>query len=282
MSSPKQIVVLMTTHNRSSSLERALDSLQGSALVANVIVRVFVSNSGAQAVRHKTPESQQIFSVHELTVPENSFWAKGMRLAWEAFMASHVNSDFILWLNEDTFLDSSALTTLLRVSEESGNRVIVVGSTKSRTQTFTYGGKIRTGPLLRLHFKDILPDDHNVRTCQTFNGNCVLIPMAVDAKVGGFPRNYTHQRADLAYGLLAEEAGIPSIVAPGYVAECEENLTHPKYRDLTGRGLMTRLRFFSNPKMGPLKEHMSFCLRFGGVLGILYGLAPIARSLIAR
>ena len=282
MSSPKQIVVLMTTHNRSSSLERALDSLQGSALVANVIVRVFISNSGAQAVRHKTPESQQIFSVHEFAVPENSFWAKGMRLAWEAFVDSKVQSDFILWLNEDTFLHKSALSTLLQVSEVSGHQSIVVGSAQSRAQGFTYGGKIRNRPWLRLHFTDVEPHETLTRTCQTFNGNCVLIPKGVDVRVGGFPRNYTHQRADLAYGLLAEEMGIDSLVAPGYLADCEENLTYPKYKDLIGMGLMARIKFFSNPKMGPLREHVAFCLRFGGVLGILYALAPIARSLIAR
>lgn len=282
MARKKQIVVLMTTHNRSNSLELALRCLRNSARVAQIGIKVIVANSGSETIRTPGSEIPQDFSVYERVVPETTFWAKGMRASWDEFAARRYECDFILWLNEDTFLHRSALKILLDVSDRSANRSIVVGSTSSRSKSHTYGGQKRMGSFLRLHFQQVVPDKYQARTCQTFNGNCVLIPSSIDRDLGGFPRNYSHIRADLAYGLLAEKRGVPAIVAPGYVAECEANLEYPSYLSLRGQGLAPRIKFLSNPKIGPLSEHIKFCLRFGGILGPLYALAPIARILVAR
>jgi GT2 family glycosyltransferase len=282
MTPKKQVVALMTTHNRSDSLELALHCLRNSARIAKVGVKVIVANSGTQKIKFPEAAKPRDFAVYEKLVPETTFWAKGMRASWEEFAASRIKADFVLWLNEDTFLDKSAIATLLNVANQSLNQSIVVGSTRSRSKSHTYGGQKRIGNILRLHFQKVVPDEYKTRTCQTFNGNCVLIPSKIDKELGGFPKNYSHVRADLAYGLLAGKRGVSSIVAPGYVAECEENLDYPSYRDLRGKGLFSRIKFLSNPKIGPLNEHIKFSLQFGGVLGPLYSLAPIVRILLAR
>jgi GT2 family glycosyltransferase len=282
MGASKQIVVLMTTHNRKESLKQALDALQNSARFADVSVRVYVANSGLQTMDYTHLESGTKFSVVEIPLAETSFWASSMRAAWEAYEKSGIPGDFILWLNEDTFLDDSGLQVLLRTAEESGREKIVVGSTRTRNHDYSYGGKKRAGGFLKLHFQDVLPLEDSTTECDTFNGNCVLVPSTIDDSLGGFPKGYSHLRADLAFGLLAHQRAIRSIVAPGFIAECEHNKSYPKYKDLAGASLLTRLKFVGDPKVGPLSEHIRFSLRFGGILGPLYAVAPILRSLIAR
>jgi GT2 family glycosyltransferase len=254
MTAKWQIVVLMTTHNRKESLKKSLDSLLESAKVANASVRVFVANSGSQALDYSGTENESRFSVVEIALPENSFWASSMRAAWEMSAESRSAADFVFWLNEDTFLGRTALQVLLRTAEESGLEKIVVGSARTKNLKPSYGGKKRAGSLLKLHFKDVLPHEDTATECETFNGNCVLVPSAIDDDLGGFPRGYSHLRADLAFGLLALKRGIRSIVAPGFVAECELNTSYPKYRDLVRASLLTRLKFVNNPKVGPLSE----------------------------
>jgi GT2 family glycosyltransferase len=282
MSPTKQIAVLMTTHNREECLERALESLRVSAGIAEVVVKVFVANSGSPPTTKFPQDPDSKFSVIDIEAPETSFWASSMRLAWQGYMESKFKSDFVLWLNEDTYLDGSGLETLLRVADEGRGEIIVVGSTRSKNRGYSYGGKNRVNGLLRLHFVDVMPHDNSVRECLTFNGNCVLIPSKVDASLGGFPDGYTHLRADLAYGLLAAKKKFRTFIAPGFVAECEANGAYPQYRELALVKLSMRLRFLSNPKVGPLPEHIKFCLRFGGIAGFFYAVAPVVRSLLAR
>lgn len=279
-----RIVTLMTTHNRRELLQQALDALYVSAKVAGASVRVIIANSGSQSLQYAVPETAEDieFSVVEKTVPETSFWANGMRSAWEANNQTGTGVDFILWLNEDTILEETGLRRLLQAAEANGRREIIVGSTKSREGKFSYGGKNQAGKFLRLHFRDVFPNEDTPKPAETFNGNCVLIPSEIDKRLGGFPKGFTHLRADLAYGLLAKRRGIKSLVASGFVAFCEPNTAYPKYQDLAGAGLSARLTFVRNPKVGPLSEHIRFCLRFGGVLGPLYAFAPFIRSLVAR
>jgi len=282
MNRTKQIAVLMTTHNREECLQRALESLRVSAGIAEVVVKVFVANSGSLPTAKFAQDRDSKFSVIDIEAPETSFWASSMRLAWQGYKESKFNSDFVLWLNEDTYLDGSGLKTLIRVADQGRGEIIVVGSTRSGNREYSYGGKNRANCLLRLHFVDVMPHVNSVRECLTFNGNCLLIPSKVDASLGGFPDGYTHLRADLAYGLMAAKKKVRTFIAPGYVAECEPNASYPTYKDVALLDFKKRLEYLSDPKAGPFLENVKFSLRFGGFMGPFYALAPVLRSIVGK
>jgi GT2 family glycosyltransferase len=253
-----------------------------SAGIAGVVVKVFVANSGSPPTTKFPQGHDSKFSVIDIEAPETSFWASSMRLAWQGYKESKFNSDFVLWLNEDTYLDGSGLETLLRVADEGLGEIIVVGSTRSKNRGYSYGGKSRVNGLLRLHFVDVMPHVNSVRECLTFNGNCVLIPSKVDASLGGFPEGYRHLRADLAYGLMAAKKEVGTFIAPGFVAECEPNYSHLAYKDLAPLDVKSRIKYVSDPRVGPLLEHIKFSLRFGGIMGPFYAVAPVLRSIMAK
>ena len=281
MTRTKQIAVLMTTHNREDCLQRALESLRVSAGIAEVVVKVFVANSGSMPTAKFAQDRDSKFSVMDIEATETSFWASSMRLAWQGYKESKFKSDFVLWLNEDTYLDGSGLKTLIRVADQGRGEIIVVGSTRSMNREYSYGGKKRVNCLLILNFGDVMPDVNSVRECLTFNGNCVLIPSKVDDSLGGFPEGYTHLRADLAYGLMSAKKEVRTFIAPGFVAECEPNYSYLTYNDLTHLDIKGRIKHLSDPRVGPFLEHIKFSLRFGGIMGPFYAVAPVLRSIMA-
>lgn len=282
MRSKTRVSVLMTTHLGGFPLESSLEALRVSTELADVVTTVYLANSGTTQTGMSSRFRSERMTINEIEVPSNSFWANSMRVASEAANRDVFWSDYTLWLNDDTFLEPQAVQTLIAVSKSLSDLAIIIGSTRSKASVFTYGGKQSRNGLFRLHFQDVLPDQTQLTQCQTFNGNCVLIPTSIDQSLGGFPKGYSHLRADLAFGLKADKKKIRKYVAPGYLAECEANSTYPRYVDLKSSSVASRLKFLSSPKVGPFRDHVRFSLTFGGVLGPLYALAPVIRSLFAK
>jgi GT2 family glycosyltransferase len=277
-----RVAVLMTTHSGGFPLDRSLQALRVSTELADVVTNVYLANSGTSQSGILSRFRSERMTINEIRVSSNSFWANSMRLASETSIRDIFGSDYTLWLNDDTFLEPQAIHTLIDVSKSLSDLAIIVGSTRSNASVFTYGGKKRRNGLFRLHFQNVLPDQTQLTKCETFNGNCVLIPTSINQSLGGFPKGYSHLRADLAFGLKADKKKIRKYVAPGYLAECEANSTYPRYVDLKNSSVASRLKFLSSPKVGPFRDHIRFSLTFGGVLGPLYALAPLIRSLFAK
>jgi GT2 family glycosyltransferase len=277
-----RVNVLMTTHSRGLLLSECLNALSTSARVADVALTVFLANSGtSQSGLLDTHLSERV-NIIEIQVPSDSFWANSMRVASEVSWVKESESDYVLWLNDDTLLEPKAIRTLLDASLGLDNQAIVVGSCKSLANEWSYGGKRRRGKILRLHFDNVWPSSDSLVKCDTFNGNCVFFSRSVDHRLGGFPKGFSHHRADFVFGLMASKKRISSFVAPGYLARCEVNLTYPNFNELKGKGLRKRLHFISNPKVGPFGEHLSFCLKYGGLLGPVYALHLLVRAFVSK
>lgn len=113
--------------------------------------------------------------VHIINGNGNLFWNRGMHTAWEEAAKNHY--DFYLWLNDDTFVYSNMLTSLLQAAKEKGNEAIIVGATQSIDhQTTTYGGRLENG--------EIPKPNGELVSIHHFNGNIVLIPHYVYDKIG--------------------------------------------------------------------------------------------------
>jgi GT2 family glycosyltransferase len=273
-----KLAVLMTSHGNNVNCETALSALDEALQRAGINAVVFLANS-SKTIFGTTNPYKSLY-IDEFSTSNDTFWAKGMRLAWERCLRHHEIFEKILWLNDDTKINTDgfmrANSELLEVQDS-----IIVGACVGKDGAASYGGYTRKSMLLPLHLNKMKISDLK-QPCDTFNGNFVLLGFELFKKLGGFPSGYSHLRADIHFGLVARKARIPAYVASGFVGECEFNLGYFKYGQGRGYGILERIRMLNDKKFGPLAEHISFSLKHGGILGPLYALSPIVRMILGR
>ena len=195
------------------------------------------------------------------------YWNGGMRLAYLATI--ELPFDDYLWLNDDTMLDPQALSTLWACREQCSTRCpglpcIVVGATRGLVpDTTTYGGWriVRRWPLQE--FSNI-PAAPQPQPCDTFNGNCALIPRAIAQRLGNLEARFIHSLGDLDYGFRAVAAGFPVWQAPGTVGVCPRNVPAPLPPDVV-RSVRRRLQHLCGAKQVPPKAWFVFVRRNYGI-----------------
>lgn len=272
----KQIAVLITCHNRCDTTLACLHALyQQNASFDVFLVDDGSSDGTSDAVKTNYPE------VNIFEGDGYLYWAGGMRLAFAE--AINHGYDYYLWLNDDTLLEPQALNGLLNIHHDlskSGNlNSIVIGSTKDPvTGQPTYGGAVQSKLWYTKKFEFVEPGQ-NIQKCETFLGNCVLIPNSVASKVGNIDSVFIHTMGDLDYGLRAGKLGCSIWVAPGFMGTCSRNSLSGSWAD-TNLSLYKRLRKAFQPKGFPLKAWTTFCKRYSGIFWVFYWPLPYLRSVI--
>jgi GT2 family glycosyltransferase/glycosyltransferase involved in cell wall biosynthesis len=278
---PATIAALLTCHNRREHTLACLASLRVAA-VPGITVDVHLVDDGstdgtAEAVAAAYPEVEINRGSGDL------FWGLGMRFAFTRAMPTH--PDYLLWLNDDVVLDPDALERLLAAYAAlcAGRQPlsIVAGSTRDpQTGATTYGGVRRTSLLRRMAFAQVAPTD-TPQSCDTMNGNVVLIPRSVYSVVANIDERFAHAMGDFDYGLRARSAGCQVFLAPGYVGTCNVNPLVGTYLDAT-LSRRERLRQVASPKGLPVAEWAAFCRRYGGPLWPALALSPYVRMMARR
>lgn len=213
------IAILLTVHNRREKTLLCLKNLFGQEMPEGYGAEVYLTDDGCtdgtpEAVRAQYPQ------VHIVQGDGTLFWNRGMYKAWEE-AAKDKDYDFYLWLNDDTFLYGHAIQTLLREAAEKDNQSVIVAPIRSQKDgSATYGGQ-KGGKL-------IVPDG-SLQECDTFNGNCVLIPRHVFKKVGNLDWTFRHAIGDLDYGYRVKKAGLHNYVSSDYLGTCEKNPRLPAW-----------------------------------------------------
>lgn len=209
----KQIAVLLTVFNRKDCTDKALYHLFQSKMKEDISIDVYLTNDGCtdrtpEMVRHKYP------SVVIIHGDGNLFWNRGMYLAWQE-ASKNKDYDYYLWLNDDTYLQESAVMKMLENSYSKQDKAIITGATKSAiTNECTYGlHDNKTDKLL-------LPNG-TLQKGTNLNGNVVLVPKYVFHILGNLDPHYHHAGGDTDYGLRAKEKGIDVLLSTDYVGFCE-------------------------------------------------------------
>jgi GT2 family glycosyltransferase len=211
------------------------------------------------------------------------FWNGGMRLAWQ--QASQWRHDFYLWLNDDTFLHRDAVQTMLgayaRGLKLNGRAAIVVGATEDDAGRASYGGERQKNRWLFTLTLTMLEPNGQLQACDTFNGNCVLIPLSVAEALGNLDGGFVHAMGDTDYGLRARRLGVPIWLAPCFVGRCVND---------SGRGfipigertsLAAQWKNMFAPKALPWRPWKILCRRHAGVLWPIYWLWPYLKMSVA-
>lgn len=257
---PYRLAALIAAHNRRETTLRCLESLYCQPSEAFALQTYLVDDGSgdgtSDAVRARFPQVRLLSGNGAL------FWNGAMRLAWSAAMEER--PDLVLWLNDDTFLRPAAvadLVALYRREAENDPRTIVVGRTKSAAGDITYGGYRRAGGFSKLRFRRLSATESD---CDTFNGNCVLVPACAVDELGMLSERFRHAFGDNDYGLRARRAGYRIVELKEAVATQEANL---RYQKQTQKLSLSNWRFiFFHPKGVPLREWYWFCREHGGTL----------------
>lgn len=137
----------------------------------------------------------------------------GMHLAFATAIGR--SFDYYLWVNDDTMISDDAVSRLLSCAENLKNTGIIVGSIFDPvTGALTYGGVSRPIGWKRTHFERVAPRVSDALTCETMNGNLVLIPSCIVVSIGNVDEKFPHSMGDYDYGLRARESGYSVWVAP--------------------------------------------------------------------
>ena len=279
-----RLATLLTCYNRKEKTLACLKALYSQSIIENVEVDVYLVDDGCtdgtgDAVRSTFPE------VKVLEGDGNLFWNGGMRLAFSEAVKKEY--DFHLWLNDDTLLFPSfvrvAVDTWRKLKQEHGCEAIVVGSTQDRqTSDHTYGGVVRQSRWRPMRFTLLQPKD-TLQPCDTFNGNCVLIPSVVFKAVGNLSIAFTKMmNGDYDYGFRAKTLGFPCWVAPGYSGTCSRNSLDGSIYDASVP-IKKRLEMMHDPCcLAPIKEHLIFIRRHTGILWPICWLRAMVRFFFPR
>jgi GT2 family glycosyltransferase len=194
--------------------------------------------------------------------------------------------DYLLWLNDDVAMDPDAIERLLtcsaRVETEQGSPLnVVCGAMRDdATGDLSYGGFERTNAWNPSKLRHMRPAENAPRQCDTINGNLVLVPAAVLARVGNVDKVFRHTLGDIDFGYRVRRATGTLWLAPGFLGHCAAN---PGTTPWTNGATSMRARLFSltSPRGLPLGAWTTFMWRWGKVSGLILMVGMYLKALTA-
>ena len=278
-----RIAVLMTCHNRREKTLAALDSLHNQqklpegTVISVHLVDAASSDGTAHAVAERFPD------VDVTEVGPEVYWGAGMRLADQrSRLAMAPDWQHQMWLNDDVELAEDAVAALLETAERAGGGAIVVGPVRSSDGAHTtYSGRRRSRPRWhpQWHAFDLVEPTGHLESCDTLNGNVVLVPREVSDRLGAIDRRFKHSMGDFDYGLRARRAGIPVYLAARHVGTCDANPMGTGSRE-SGIGVREALRRLTSQRELPPRQWWAYCRRHLWPWAPLLMVWPYARTTV--
>lgn len=262
------LAVVMACHNRRDKTLACLGALRAAGATAGIAHALYLFDDGS---RDGTAEAVQAADPGATVLRGDGsfFWNRGMHAAFaRAMQQDHAA---YLWLNDDTLLETSSLTTLHdTLRSAAAGRAIAVGAVRDPASgRLSYGGSRRVDPRWRPFLARTIEPDGRPAAVDMINGNVVLIPQAVARVLGNLDPRFEHAMGDTDYALRARRAGITILQTGIFVGSCARNPTRGTLRDRSAP-LRRRLADAFSRKGLPLRSWLTLCRRHGGALWPLH------------
>lgn len=213
------IAALITVYNRCECTLRCL-SLIKQQIKYNYNIDIFIIDGGStdNTMDYVTSYYPDVY----IKVIDGLFWNRGMWHAWE-WASSIKDYDYYLWLNDDTYIVSDCIKSLLEASIKKNNSIIVGATVDSQSKTkVTYGGRVE---------KVLITPNGELAKVEYFNGNIVLVPNNAYKVLGNLDYYYTHSKGDIDYGKRAVKTGIDIWQVGKPLGICDEHSKIDKWCD---------------------------------------------------
>ncbi len=265
-----RVIALLACHNRRDRTVRCLELLFAQDVEQVELSAVLVDDGSTDGT---SDEVRRRFEDVEIVRGDGTlFWARSMAVAEKHAIARR--PDYLMWLNDDVVLRSGALRTLLAASHPDA-RIVVGYTVDPATGAPNYGGADRVD-WHPLRFRLVIPTDGRATTCDTFNGNAVIVPQRIYSAVGGIDGGFAHALADFDYGSRARALGFEIVVAGEAVGECKRDLGPARWRDVS-LPLVTRYRLMLGRKGVPVSSAARYLRRHGGMLWPIFIVATYVK-----
>ena len=144
------VAVLITCHNRKDKTLACLDALFKNKSSKDYNLDAFLVDDGS-ADGTREAVSEQFSDVILMKGDGNLYWNGGMRVAWEAALASGVAYNYFIWLNDDSHVYPDAVRrivdsfqTLVGTGETPGALVGTMVDPSSKRPTYGGRGSVST------------------------------------------------------------------------------------------------------------------------------------------
>lgn len=221
-----KLSVIMACHNRRELTLQCIRTAYSAAFLAGADISFTVFDDGS------TDGTSEALSALDMPIrildgDGSAFWARGMAIAEEAVLdlSGERADELIVWLNDDVVLDQSAFRSLSVTLESFPGSVVVGAMRDPGNGKTTYSGMRRAG-LHPLRF-DLVCPTNEAQYVEVFNGNLVVVPVAVAKAIGGIDGGFSHALADIDYGLRCRRANVSVILAPSTYGTCSRNMPSP-------------------------------------------------------
>lgn len=277
------IGIIMTSYNRKETTLKCLSSVFGADKIDGLTYIVYLVDDGSSdgtgdAVKLKYP------SVQIISGTGNLYWNRGMNLGFSKAMDDC--HDFYLWLNDDVFINKDVFRLLMNcyvrnfVQGEIGP--VIVGAlldhldkkNNQESNGVSYAGILKTKskwiPKSRLVYSSNCD-----LACDSFLGNCVLIPNEVVSRIGNLDPIFPHAMGDMDYGYRCSSQGIRIFLCKDVVGFCRNDSSNTKLYNGMYQGnwktfsIFKRLKIISDVKNFPPKGWFVFSFRYLGWLWLL-------------
>ena len=154
----------------------------------------------------------------------------------------------MLLINDDVEFYDNVIDKLIDYSNNYADTVIV-GCTENDVGKLSYGGiKYKSKFSTKYHKVGI----DNREECDTFNGNCVLIPYNIFKECGTYDKVFIHNFAEFDYGHTIVKHGYKIFSSDFYIGSCNNNGKKGSWYD-TELSRKQRLKIKESFKGAPLK-----------------------------
>lgn len=264
-----RIAALLTCYNRREKTIECLRKLSLQKLPQDVCIDVVIVDDGSTDMTREAILAE-FPAASVLTGDGSLYWCGGMRVAWRE--AAKSDPELYLLVNDDTMLDEDAVAALLEIVQGSDSRVIAVAAIRDAENEEPIYGGIRRGV-------GIVKPTGNIESCDTFNGNAVIITRRVYCEIGILHGAYTHGMGDFDYGYQASRRGITVVQSARTLGSCGRNSHKGSWRDRT-LSRAERWKRLNSPKGLPFREWMEFNRRNAGLLWPLRAITPSIRVML--
>jgi GT2 family glycosyltransferase len=211
----QKIFAVIPTFNREEMLDVAIQSLLSQSIPIYSIVIINSSSTECTSKMLRRYESK----VHEILSDKDCWWAECMNIGIE-YSLSH-RADYILAMNDDTYLDPNALKYLLQSSNEYKGGIIggIVKDKNNSSQMINRGYGARYTKFRWIPYKKKIGevDGREIYYTEGQSGRGVLFPKSVYERVGLYDiANFSH-RGDRDFSYRCLKAGVSQYLDSGAV-----------------------------------------------------------------
>ncbi len=275
----KNVMILLTCHERRSHTKDCLDSLLTDCSAECHIVAVDAGSKDGTVEMLEAYPVENGGSLKLICRDASLFWNGGMRVAMNYAAANCRDTDYIMLINDDVHFYAGALDEMIERLERY-DADAVVGATRSHSGEQSYGGVRMLSKHLARY--ELIPPSKEPAGCDTFNCNALLLTKECFLSTGNLDGAYVHSMGDYDYGMRLKRAGRKVINTADYTGECDDNDIKGSWRDTT-LSRSERLKKKEGPKGLPRSDWYHYVRKnYGPAAALWHSITPYVRILLKK